>query len=495
VSRATRRLLEVWLLIAVATALYWPTAVAYSLAWSDFDNKGDTHGYLIALMCIALLYLRREELSGPVERASPFAYVALAALSLAWVLAYRASIQTAHELLFPIILWTAIYVVFGRRIARRCLFPVGFLYFAVPFWEAMNGALQALTIAATEIILRLIGVPVHFYGNYVLIPEGTFAIEGGCSGLHFLVVGTAIAAYYGELHRDSIRHRLQLIALAAALALLTNWIRVSTVIAAGHLTNMQSYLVRVSHYGFGWALFAAALAAFFLVASRLPASREERPSRAAGASADTRPTSATLALAFAAVVIGPALAWNADRADATASAAPPSAREVPGWLGPVPTRSTWRPVFQGADTEKLATYERGIAAVEWFTAEYAYQRHQKKLLGYFNSIVGSGEFAVLDEGVTGRGPYRFGYLEVKDPQGVQSILWYVYEIGRRSTTSGLHAQIWYGLSSLMGPMDSRIEAFRAKCEPDCTAARRQLELFIDSICDNASRFGDCRRDR
>jgi hypothetical protein len=48
---------------------------------------------------------------------------------------------------------------------------------------------------------------------------------------------------------------------------------------------------------------------------------------------------------------------------------------------------------------------------------------------------------------------------------------------------------------LMGPMDSRIEAFRAKCEPDCTAARRQLELFIDSICDNASRFGDCRRDR
>jgi hypothetical protein len=181
-SAAMRRVLLLWLLIAIVTALYWPTALSYSLAWTDFDNRGDTHGYLIAAMCLALIYLRREELTGPMPRARPWAYVALALLGLGWLLAYRAGIQTAHQLLLPVILWMAIYAVCGGRIARLCLFPVGFLYFALPFWEFINGALQGLTVVATHFILHLIGLPVRFYGNLAQIPEGTFAIEGGCSG-------------------------------------------------------------------------------------------------------------------------------------------------------------------------------------------------------------------------------------------------------------------------------------------------------------------------
>ena len=32
-SAAVRRVLWVWLIIAIVTVLYWPTAVSYSLAW------------------------------------------------------------------------------------------------------------------------------------------------------------------------------------------------------------------------------------------------------------------------------------------------------------------------------------------------------------------------------------------------------------------------------------------------------------------------------
>src|ERR1700722_6618222 len=270
-SAAMRRVLSVWLIIALVTALYWPTAQSYSLLWTDLDSRGYTHGYLIAAMCLALIYMRRNELTGPTSPPAAGAYVALVLLGLGWLLAYRAGIQSAHQLVFPIILWTAIYAVFGARIGRSCLFAVGFLYFALPIWGIINGALQSLTVAATHLILLLIGLPARFDGNFVEIPEGTFAIEGGCSGLHFMVVGLAIAAYYGELHRDTLRHRTLLVGLAGALALLSNWLRVSVVIEAGHLTNMQSYLVRVSHYGFGWVVFATAMVAFFLLGSRLPA--------------------------------------------------------------------------------------------------------------------------------------------------------------------------------------------------------------------------------
>jgi exosortase len=489
-----RRLLGVWILIAVIAVIYWPTVAAYSAAWTDLDNRGSAHGFLIALMCFALLYVRRKEVAAPLTAVSPVAYIALASLSFAWVVAYRASIQTAHELLFPIILWAAIYAVFGARVARSCLFPVGFLYFALPFWGLFNGVFQALTISATHIILQVFGLPVHFQGNLVRIPEGTFAIEGGCSGLHFIVIGLAIAAYYGALYRDSARQRVQLLLLAGALALLTNWIRVSVVIAAGHFTNMQSYLVRVSHYEFGWAVFAVAMAIFFLVASRIPAgSREtESPPAAADLKSQARPWLGT-ALAFAAVALGPACAWASARADRTASAPPSLPVSVPGWSGPLTPASNWHPKFIGADRERLSTYRRGAAEVTWYQADYAFQRQGRKLLGFNNSILGLHELTVVDDD-TARGAGRFVDLKLQDTDGAQSLLWYVYKVGTREMTSGLYAQLWYGVRSLAAPVDSRVMAFRAECKPDCAAAHEHLRLFVASICDDASRFNDCRRD-
>src|ERR1700683_1946898 len=180
-SIALRRVLWVWLIVAVTCVLYWPTTLSYSSAWTDFDNKGNTHGYVIALMCLALIYLRREELPRATPERSASLYVALALASLMWLIVLRAGLQSAHELVFPVIVWLAIAAICGRPVAQTCSFAVAYFYFALPFWGFFNGALQSLTVFATHIILGLSGIPVHFSGNLVAIPDGVFAIEGGCS--------------------------------------------------------------------------------------------------------------------------------------------------------------------------------------------------------------------------------------------------------------------------------------------------------------------------
>src|SRR5256885_16553100 len=73
---------------------------------------------------------------------------------------------------------------------------------------------------------------------------------------HFMIVGLAVAALHGELRRDPWRVRIAQLALMASLALLANWVRVYTVIEAGYLTDMRSYLVSARRYRFGWAGFA-----------------------------------------------------------------------------------------------------------------------------------------------------------------------------------------------------------------------------------------------
>ena len=56
-------------------------------------------------------------------------------------------------------------------------------------------------------LLTLTGPPALFIGDVIHIPNGTFRIEEGCSGAHFMIVGLAVAALYGEQQRDPWRIR------------------------------------------------------------------------------------------------------------------------------------------------------------------------------------------------------------------------------------------------------------------------------------------------
>ena len=35
-----------------------------------------------------------------------------------------------------------------------------------------------------------------------MFPNGTFVVEEGCSGLHFMIVGLAVAALHGQLQHE-----------------------------------------------------------------------------------------------------------------------------------------------------------------------------------------------------------------------------------------------------------------------------------------------------
>ncbi len=165
---------------------------------------------------------------------------------------YRACIQDLHITLLPALFWLAVTAAFGMRVGRLLAFPVAFFYFAVPSWSQLADPLQQLTVVVMHGFLDVTGPPALIDGDLVRIPNGTFVVEEGCSGLHFMIVGLAVAALHGHLQRSPWRTRVAQLGLMAVLALLANWLRVYTVIEAGYLTDMHHYLVSVSHYWFGW---------------------------------------------------------------------------------------------------------------------------------------------------------------------------------------------------------------------------------------------------
>jgi exosortase A len=454
------------IVIAVAVS-YWPTIRSLAQLWGDFDGITYTHGSLIVLISAWLIARARSGL--PVDAdGCPRAAVALAGASLLWLLSYRAGIEIFAQLLLPLIAWLAVLALLGSGIARRCAFAFAFIYFAIPVWDFGNEILQSLTLRAVSIALTIAKVPAFVDGDLVHIPSGVFEIAGGCSGLHFLIVATALAALYGEVNDDSLKVRAQLLVLAAGLAVLCNWARVFWIIRVGYQTEMQHPLVSVSHYYFGWKVFAGMMVIFFLIARLMPMSEAGLAGIARTAGGGLRP-SRYVPLVLAAVLLGPLWAWLTARAGMHDNRAFALPDEIGGSMAQRGAVSDWQPKFAGADFTEAVTYSKAGRSVEAFTAIYYEQRQGKELVGFGNAVNGALQVAGFGRISVPSG--EFAEIEARNAAGEASLIWYYYDIEGWRTTRDLTGQLMYGLRSLAGAPLSRIIAYRMTCEDDCPAAR------------------------
>lgn len=484
-----QRFLAVLGLMLAVALVYWPSSVALERLWTDTRIREYTHGFAVLLVSLWLLHERRGRLEAQPLRPQRAALALLVLLSAVWVIASRAAIQDLHVLVLPALLIAASLALFGWPVTRLTVFPLAFLYFTLPFWSDSIGPLQHASEKAVAALIWLTGLPAYLQGDLIHVPAGTLEIAGGCSGSHFLVVGLALAALYGELREDSLVHRLGWIALMGGIALAANWLRIYTIAAAAYATDMRTFLVTVDHYWFGWLVFAAGFVAFLWIAGRVG-----RPPHADSAGESSVPLDAArgsgvswtrwscVLLSLAAL---PALSYALD----IGRRAPPHDIDIAwsaaprGWTGPLPDDSrTWHPVFQNSTVAQMRRYvDGGGRVVELYAVAYRLQRHGSKLVMYGNSVLGdTGSLHVLSQRIVHTSTSAWREEIVADSRGSKWVFWLHYRIGERTFAHAVISQVTYGLMDLSGNPLSSIVAIRAGCDHHCDAARARLAAVAAS---------------
>lgn len=267
---ASFRLPAIYALLGLVALIFAPGSAEIVRLWTDVaDFSAYTHGFLVAALSLALTFRERHTIAALPLAPSIAGFCAFLLCAGAWLFFWRLPLHDAYVSLMPVLCWLAVYAAFGWPIARALAFPVGYLLFAVSAWDILRVPLQFLTLLMMRPLLPLTGIDYQIDGALVHVPGGVFEVARACSGLHFMIVGLALAALLGELNRDSLRMRVRLLALMGGLALLANWLRVAIVIAVGGNTEMQHPLV-AHHYYFGWEVFAVALALFLVIARWMP---------------------------------------------------------------------------------------------------------------------------------------------------------------------------------------------------------------------------------
>ena len=371
------------LLLLVAIGAYFQTWIDI---WPYWENKNATytHGTLVALVVVWLVWRERPAVNQIEPKPSMRAMPVLLLLSALWLLAERANIFIVYASLWPLLAFVTLWVGLGMPAASRFAFPLSFLYFAIPIWDYLKPPLQAITSTMAGLLTSLLGVPAVFDGPYVTLPTATIFIAEDCSGAHFLSVALAVGVLAGVLRGDVLRTRILILVVAGLLSMAFNWLRIVLIVLAYLHPGLRDALETMGHLTFGWWVFALDLLVFSLVLRLVPRNPEEHAeTRHPGQTTIVRSSNrAGVWIAAVALVLLPAAAWVLPRVDSNPTeilrAGLPIAATGNGLQAP---DLRWTPHYPGAAWEdRFATVTEGGVAVEVYANQYHEQTQGSELI-------------------------------------------------------------------------------------------------------------------
>jgi exosortase len=222
--------------VMVSAGLLLVYAPAGRLLWHAWQlDPYSSHGFLIPLVSLALVWLERREVvlaRGALDQARP-AGLFFAGLTL-YALATLADLRYAIYASFMVTLIGLVACWWGTRVLRRLWFPIFYLVFMFPLPYAISAAaafpLQLISSKYAALMLELMGVSALQEGVNIHVPGFSFIIERGCSGLQSIMALLALSVLVAYLLRCSTGRRLFIVFAAVPTALAANLVRIVTVV-------------------------------------------------------------------------------------------------------------------------------------------------------------------------------------------------------------------------------------------------------------------------
>lgn len=252
------------------SALLW--MVSY---WNDaaaFGGADYSHGWLIPIGSIFLIWLRRNEIRLAERRIS---YLGLLVVVLALLLHWAGakSQQTRVSLLGLVTLtWALPFYFCGWQVARQILFPCAYLIFCIPlnFLEDMTTPLRMVATVCSTALLNGLGCHVENTG-FAIKSVGSDAVQldvaDPCSGIRSLLALAALTSFYGSLTQRSQWKKWLLFFSAMPLAMIGNIARITSV---GLISQaFGNRLAEYAHDYNGYIVFAVALGLMLVIGNLL----------------------------------------------------------------------------------------------------------------------------------------------------------------------------------------------------------------------------------
>ena len=470
---------------AALFALFWPTFRSMADIWERSETFA--HGYLIFPIAAWLIWRKREALARVAPTVDLRGLILLALAGAAWLLADAGSVAVAAHYAFIALLIASVWTLLGAAVVRTILFPLMFLFFAVPVGEFLIQPLMGVTADFTVYMLQITGIPVYREGMFFSIPSGDWSVVEGCSGLRYLIASVTLGVLYAYLTYRSWKRRVLFSIAALIVPVFANSGRAYMIVMIAHLSDMKLAL-GVDHFIYGWVFFGFVMLLLFWIGSIWreddapePAPSSPRPQSVAPASRRT-----VLPAALAVVVVAGIWPAYATWLDTRALPRLPELRidAANGWEAGQPF-TTWTPHWVGADRQLRQSFTRKGEQVMLELDYYVTQRQDAELINSQNFMIRqkNPDWSNVGETlatVTIKGRTRdVRQAKMRGSNGQRLLVWQWNLIDGRATVNDPAAKLILAFDRLLSGRDDGLSVLIATPYDDTTldAARGVLARF------------------
>ena len=229
--------LQLLINLSLFTLLYFPLFPKILNLWKN--NPDYSHGPLIPIISLYFLWRKKDEFKNTKSSTS---IIGLAILIVGVIIASRSMglMLAIPSFSMLLVIFGLVYAQLGWEIAKKTLFPIFYLIFALPFSTTIYLMIAIrlrlfATIAAFSLV-KLFGITAVREGNIVHLSTCSLFVANPCSGIRSLVTFMAASLAIGYIFHKSIKKRIILFFVGIILAFLINMLRLAaTAIIANFL--------------------------------------------------------------------------------------------------------------------------------------------------------------------------------------------------------------------------------------------------------------------
>ena len=240
--------------------LYLSTFIGMVSIWERSETF--THGFLVLPITLWLIWRKRTLLALRQPKPDFLLIIPIFLTSLIWLLGDLVAINSVTQLAVICLIVLSVFAVLGWSVTSVIIFPLGFLFFAVPLGEFLLPLLMEWTAKFTVVAIRLSGIPVYQEGLQFVISSGNWSVVEACSGVRYLISSLMIGTLYAYLNYKSLSRRIIFICVSIVVPVLANWLRAYFIVMLGHFSG-NKLAVGFDHIIYGWVFFGVVIFLMF----------------------------------------------------------------------------------------------------------------------------------------------------------------------------------------------------------------------------------------
>jgi exosortase len=168
---ASSSLMGVLVIMAIVPILFFQTVQSMVSIW--MTNETFTHGFLILPISIWLLWQNKFEISRQSPTPEPKVLLLIASILVIWLISNIVSVQLIQQLSVVALIPAIVWLLYGRNVLLTILFPMMYIFFAVPMGQSLIDPMMEFTADFTVALINLTGIPIYRDGLFFTLPTGS----------------------------------------------------------------------------------------------------------------------------------------------------------------------------------------------------------------------------------------------------------------------------------------------------------------------------------